>query len=361
MEPTNYPTPQPQQDEDISLRELIYRVKDYYTELRKYRKILVFCVLGFVAVFGYIAWTKAVTYTATLTFMLNDEQGGAGIASVLGQFGSLLGGVGNGDYQLEKIMEIARSRRVISSALFKKYELEGQSDYYANHLIRVQNLHKKWKKDSLLKDFVFPTGNPDKFDRKENKALLSLYQEMIGGEDADYPMLTTRIDKKAGIMTLLLKSRNEMFSIGFVNTLYEEISSFYIEKSIEREQVTFAILEHKRDSIGQALNRNDYASATFEDKNNNILLQQDRIPSKAFQRNNQLLSIVYGEAIKNTEMAEFALKSNTPFLSLIDMPIPPIKPDSRGRIKAILTGLILGFTLGAVYIIGRKMVRVATA
>jgi hypothetical protein len=68
---------------------------------------------------------------------------------------------------------------------------------------------------------------------------------------------------------------------------------------------------------------------------------------------------MYGEAIKNAEVAEFALKSSTPFLTLLDVPIAPIKADARGRGKGVLIGLLSGILLGVVFIVGRKIIQTA--
>jgi uncharacterized protein involved in exopolysaccharide biosynthesis len=358
MSKEKYIEPYQPQNDEISLKELLLKIQEYWAEIRRNWRIVVLITLPFVGWFGYEAFRKPVTYTAQLTFMLNDDKGGGGMASILGQFGGLLGG-GGSEYQLGKILEIARSRRITSTALFNKINIDGQEDYFANHVIRTQNLHERWKKDSTLNGFVFKHADFARFTRTENKALQSLHGEMIGGEDVSQPMLGTNLNDDTGILSLSIKSRSEMLSIELLNKLYEELSAFYISKSIQREQTTLDILAQKRDSIARALNKNDYSSASFDDRNRSLLLQTDRVPGKRYQRDNQLLTLMYGEAVKNTEVAEFALKSSAPFLTLIDVPIPPIKPDPRGRGKALVTGFLLGLILVAVFVIGRKVVREA--
>lgn len=346
--------PQPSDPDELSLRDLILQILEYGRALRRYWWIIALCMIPCTAWLGYKAFSKPVTYTAGLTFMLNDDKGGTGLASILGQFGGLLGSSGS-DYQLEKILEIARSRRIISTALFEKYNLNGREDFFANHLIQVARLHEKWQKDSTLRGFLFKTGDPVTFNRTENKALLALYGEMIGGEGVSRPLFGTGLNENTGIMTLSLSTRDEMLSIDLLNALYANISAFYIEKSIQRERETLAILEQKRDSIGRALHSNDYAAAAFDEKNRALLMETTKVPGTRYRRNTQLLTAMYGEAIKNAELAEFALKSNTPFLTLIDVPIPPLKPDPRGRLNALFKGLVLGFLLGAGGIIGKRI------
>lgn len=358
MEANKYPVIQPHQEDEITLRELLLKILDYWRELKNSWFTIMLICIPLIGWFGYKAFTRPITYSANLTFMLNEDKGSSGIASILGSFGSLLGGA-SGDYQLEKILEIARSRRIISSALFERSTINGQEDYFANHVIRIQGLHDKWKDDPVLQNFLFTQPDQSKFSMQENKALLALYAEFVGGEGVDKPIFGASLNEDTGIMSLSSVTTNEMLSINLLNTLYKNISEFYISKSIEREAQTLAILSQKRDSIGRALYKNDYSSATFSDQSMGVLLQQDKVPVKRYQRNDVILSAVYAEAIKNVEIAEFSLKSSTPFLTQLDVPIAPIKPDPRGRGKALVMGFLLGFLLGAIFVVGRKVVREA--
>ncbi len=236
-----HPISDPPQKEETNLRDVLRKIREYGAELRRSWRIVALITLPVLVFFCYKPFTRPLRYTAELTFMLNDEQGGAGVASLLGQFGGLLGG-GGGDYQLEKILEIARSRRIISAALFESYQLNGQPDFFANHVIRTQELHKKWKKDTLLNGFLFTRDNLAQFNRRENKALLAVYGEMVGAQGVDLPLFSKSVDDDTGIMTLSISSNDEMLSIALLDTLYKNISTFYIEKSIQRESETFEIL-----------------------------------------------------------------------------------------------------------------------
>lgn len=346
------------QDDELSLREVLLRARAYAAELWRCRLLVALIALPVVTYFAYTAFSKKATYDARLTFMLNEEKGGAGIASILGQFGGLFG---SGDYQLDKILELARSRRIVTSALFEKAEIGGTTDYFANHFIRVQGLHDKWRKDSTLNGFLFTRGNPVEFSRRENKAMMALYGLLIGSEKGMTPLYSASLNEDSGIMALALSTRDESLSIELLSVLYEKLSTFYIEKSIQREQQTYDILAAKRDSIARALNRNDYATARFDDQHNALLMQTPKVPGKQYQRNTQLLQLMYGEAIKNTELADFALKSNMPFLTVIDVPVSPIRPTPPGRMRALALGIVLGGLAGAAFVIGRKIVREALA
>ncbi len=60
-----------------------------------------------------------------------------------------------------------------------------------------------------------------------------------------------------------------------------------------------------------------------------------------------MLQLVYGETLKNREIASFSLDTKTPFIQAIDLPVIPLKSIQPSWIKAILLALMYGFVLGA--------------
>ena len=70
-----------------------------------------------------------------------------------------------------------------------------------------------------------------------------------------------------------------------------------------------------------------------------------------------MLTALYGEVLKNTELAEFALKTATPFITAIDEPIPPIKAVKYGRLLDIANYTAIGFVLGILFVCVRYAVR----
>ena len=87
--------------------------------------------------------------------MMNDDEGG-GLGSLGGLAASFgFGGGGSGEFNLEKMLSLLKSRNIIQQGLFEKAELGGKTDFFANHLIAEYDFHKKWEDKEDLKDFVF--------------------------------------------------------------------------------------------------------------------------------------------------------------------------------------------------------------
>jgi len=92
-------------DEEITLRELILKVKEFIYELWRYKFIIALFCLPFLVYMLFKAIKTPVTYPASLTFMVDDQdQGGISpISSILGQFGLP---ARRGAYNLDRILDI---------------------------------------------------------------------------------------------------------------------------------------------------------------------------------------------------------------------------------------------------------------
>jgi hypothetical protein len=341
------------ENEEITLKELLFLVKEYSKEISKNWLVLCVFVVPFAGYQLYERFTKPPNYSAYLTFMVNDSQQSS-VGGLLGQFRGL---VGEDQDKLEKILELSKSRKTIGNALFLKAEIGNKNDFLGNHIIRLYNLHENyWLKDSSLNKFFFTRSNVDSFVLVENQALYQLHRMLVGFEGSE-AMFSCSTNKKTGIMTFGLKTNNEKLTLLLIKSIFKSLSNYYIESTIRKEKESFDVLRSKKDSIGRILYQNDYASARHDDQSRGLVLETNRVPAKQYSRNNQILTILYGELIKNTEYAEFALKTATPFITAIDEPIPPLKPVGKGRSKAILLFAMIGFGLGVLFIIGRKKIR----
>jgi hypothetical protein len=347
------------EEEEMTLKDLIGKISDYAAEIKRSWKLVVLIGVPFLVWQGYVYYNTPVKYPASLTFMVNEEEGG-GLSSISGLLGSFgLGAPGENNY--ERILYLAKSERILREALLTKVVIEGQNDYLANHFIKIHKVQeKKWSKSTngeapLLKDFLFTKDSFERFDRKELTALKSLYGLLVGSKD-NKSVFSTGLNEDTGIMTLSMDGQSEELSITFLETLFYKLSNFYVEKTIEKNKETFNIIRQKVDSIRALMAGTEYQSALFEDKNKSLLLGVDQVPRQRFTRDKQILMIMYGEAIKNQELADFALKSKTPYIQPIDMPGAPIKGIPPSKKTALLMGLCLGILLGSVVIITRKAI-----
>ena len=356
IEPINQSIPPHHyQNDEITLKELLLKIQDFWREIWS-NKLLVLLITNIVAL-AFLAntWRKDVTYTANLSFMLTEES-----SSIGGTAAELLG-LGEVDYNLDKISALATSSKIIYEALLQKITIEGKEDFIANHLIQVYGLQENWKnegagkyKEFSLKDFYFNNGIKENYSRKEQRALKVL-QDLIVKK-----LLSISYDKRTQVFLLNATTLNESLSTDLVDHVYEALVAFYVDKTVGRPQKTYHMLELRTDSLAQLLDQEERKLALAKDRNQGLIGSTYQVTIGRLDRKVTQISAQYMQALKNKEAVEYILQNKTPDFQIIDRTFIPLS-NAASSLKALLLGGLLGSFLGIGYVIGRKIVRDALA
>ncbi len=344
-------------DDEVSLRDLILKVRGYGIESFRYWYIPAFfaiLVAGY-QLYRYFNYTPV--YPATITFSVDEDEGGgsSGLSSVLGQIG--LGGVRPTRYNLDKILELSKSRRVVQQTLFTKIAINGKEDFIANHLLRIYKLNSGEKEGGKNEtSFYFTRDSVPAFDRRENEVLLLLYNFIIGPPGKPRKaLLNADYNEDTNIMSLSASTTDEVLSLELSRRMFESLSNYYVNKTIEKQVKTYKIVSAKRDSILAVLKSVEYQLANFKDTHRSLLMRTDQIAELRLQRELSALSAMYAEVLKNTEVADFSLRNKTPFIQVIDAPILPIAPAELSLLRQLIIGLMIGGAIGVAIVVGRKI------
>lgn len=344
------------EEEEITLKELIGKIQEYFWYVLQYWKIVAIMAFICVAWFLFKAFTTPTTYNAELTFMVNEDEGGGlgGVAGILGNFG--IKGAGGGKYNLDKVIELSKSMKIIQSVLLHKCEVDGKYDMIANHLIRTYNLHEEWEdsKNVNMHGFLFTHDSLHLLTETEKSVLKNMFSRIIDiqKENGEF---TTALSEDSGIMKFAIETRSAELSIAFAETLYEKLSVYYVEKAVSKQQLTYDLVKSKADSIATLLSHKEISLANFRDQNRGLWTERDQLRESVLQREVAMLTLMLGEAVKNLEIADFSLKSKTPFIQIIDSPFPPLYPIFQSKLMAIIKGIFLGGFLGVGFLIARKI------
>jgi uncharacterized protein involved in exopolysaccharide biosynthesis len=342
-------------EDEVTLRDMILKVREYASESIRLWYIPLICTVLVEAYQLYRYFNYSPVYPATITFSVDEDEGGgsSGLTSVLGQFG--LGGVRPTRYNLDKILELSKSRRVVQQTLFKKITIDGKEDYLANHIIRIYHLNDPAvaKKNG---DLYFTRDSVPIFERRENETLLMVYNFIIGPPDKPKKaLLKADYNEDTNIMSLSATTTNETLSLELAKRMFDALSNYYVTKAIEKQVKTYKIVTAKRDSILAVLKSTEYQLANYEDTHHSLLMRTDQVAKMRLQRELTALSAMYAEVLKNTEVADFSLRNKTPFIQVIDSPIIPIAPVQLSLVRLLAIGLIVGGAIGVVIVIIRKI------
>lgn len=342
--------------DELTLKELILAIQDYFRYfLRKwYWLALGGLIVG--SLFFYSAFTEPVTFSAPLTFMMNNEkESGIGAGAILGSLG--LGGGGGGDNSAMKLLEMARSRQLLGKVLFDSAKIEGQEDLIANHLIRFYDYHKEWEESEELKGFFFQNGMPPPDDRTGSSVFKQLHGLLIRKDEG---LFTASIDENSGVFSLQTTTVNPELSIAITERVYQELKSHYTLATTSGKKLTLEQLRLRADSVQTALNLAEGRLARFQDRSGTIMLRSNTAEGARLNREVMILSTMYAEIVKNRETSAFLLANERPAFSLIDGPLEPLRANQRASLKAgvlgaFLGGVLVGITLFFVKLVGDAM------
>jgi hypothetical protein len=344
----------------FSLRQSLKTFKDYLRMLFKNWWIIALVSLLF-GIRNYIlAKSNDVDYLASQSFMVKEDEGsGSLFSNILGQFG-LKGGGRKGDYNLDKLMEISKSKKIMTRTLFERCEINKKNDLLINHIIEIYELSKTW--DSELADFqgFNSTKASSKkraegpFKRHEHKAINEVYKLILGYGGQSGKMGINYSDE-SGIIYLNFLTRNEELSKAMTGLLYDNLSEFYINQAKEKQEITLDKLEEKRDSLHSILVSKEFELAKLTDQGYGVIMQQDKVVKSRLTSEIFLVNTMYSELIKNVENAAFSLKNSTPIFQTIDQPQFPLQIIAKPTIISVLKGLIIGGLLAIAILVGRRL------
>ena len=328
------------ENDEISLRELLDKAKEWYQYLLSQWKVIVLAgLVGASIGLAYSLTTKPV-YTASLSFALEDEKsGGGGLGSALGLASSLgidLGGSGGGAFSGSNLNELFKSRTIVEKTLMQPVVSGNDTISLAEMYLRINGSRESWSDNPKMKSIQFPPLTKRKYFTRVHDSIMGVMYDNLTKTN----LVIGPKDKKASLTSIVVKSNSELFAKFFSETLVNEVSRFYVDTKSKKARMNMAILLKQRDSIRAELNGAITGVAIANDNTFmlNPALNVNRAPSSRRQVDVQANTTILSELVKQTELAKVALRKETPLIQVIDRPILPLPKEGFGKTKGILLG-----------------------
>jgi uncharacterized protein involved in exopolysaccharide biosynthesis len=353
--------PAEQISDEISLKELIQKLGEWFKYLFSKWLVIVFCAMVGGGIGLLYAFSKKPEYKAVVTFALEDDkQGGGGLSGALGLASSLgidLGTSAGGAFSGANLIELMKSRKMVQKTLLSSCLVNNTQLVLANQLLAITKLDKALaNKSAIYKNFSFQlNAKQDNFSIQQDSVLFLLYEKLFESNI----LSVSQKDKKISIITVEVNATNELFSKAFAENLVTNVAEFYIETKSKKAKNNVAILQRQADSIRNELNMAITGVAITSDNtfNLNPALNVNRIPSTKKQIDVQANTAILTQLVTNLEMAKVTLLRETPLIQLIDRPTLPLKKDKPGKAKSLLMGGFLAGFITVLYLIVRKMLK----
>jgi len=344
---------QNQETDEISLKELILKISDTMGYLKsQWWKLLVLGLVGGLGGFFYAKFQKP-DYTAKLTFALaegGDKVGGLG--SIASQFGVDLGGGSGGAFSGDNLLELMKSRLLIEKTLLTAVDSNGKQKLLINQYIDFNKPKKpKARKptDPLPVIFSSKNLNSDQFSLTQDSFL-----GKVCGDLAKKNLTVSKVDKKLAIVSVSFTGNDEWFAKHFTQVLTQNVTEFYVETKTRQMRKNVMMMEHKVDSVKQALGRAMYGVASEVDGNQYLVRGVAKVPQAKKQLEIQVLSTMYGELLKNLELSRTLMAKEQPLIQLIDQPRFPLEKKKSSKLLTAVGGAFLFGFLGVITLLLKR-------
>jgi hypothetical protein len=337
-------------NDEISLKELIEKAKEWYAYLLSQWKIIVLAGIIGAALGLTYSFIKKPVYTATLSFALEDEKSGGGLGGALGLASSLgldLGGGGGSIFTGSNLTELFKSRTMVEQTLMTPVTVNGKVISLAEMYIQNNEWRDSWNENPKFKNIQFLPNTKRKYFTRVHDSILGLmYKDLTKGS-----LAVAQKDKKIAIISMDVISTDELFSLFFCEALARQVGKFYVETKSKKARMNMAILQKQTDSIRAELNGAITGVAVANDNTFmlNPALNVRRAPSARRQVDVQANTAILTELVKQTELAKVTLRKETPLIQVIDRPILPLPKERFGKAKGIVMG---GFLAGFLMVLG---------
>jgi uncharacterized protein involved in exopolysaccharide biosynthesis len=345
-------TNQENKQDEISLKELILKAKDWISYLWGYKwRIIIAGIIGGALGFGYAKYFTKPTYTSSVSFTLEQKNGSGGalggLASSLG-LGDIPTSSSSGMFGGENVLYLMKSNRIIHQSL-----KEPQEDLNGDNLLNayLNNHFEKGLKEKKIKSYP-KVLDSIVFNRKQDSLLLVITKNI-----REKQIVAERLDKKTTIINLDVKDVNEQWAYLFSKALVKNAIDLYLEIKIGKLLRAEEELTNKRDSIRGLLDGSITTLAFETDLNSHTPLMRYKTNQVKKQIDVEVLKSMYANVIQNLEVTKIQRAQEEPIIEIIDEPILPLKMNQFSAMKGIiLWGIFTGF-LSTVFLIMKSILR----
>lgn len=336
------------EEEEISLLDILV------VFARKRRLILMSVAACFVLGLA-IALTSASEYAAEATVVREMEDGaggtnlGGGLSALQG-LGVNFGGSSSG-LTTEAFPDILQSREVRLAVVRDTFYVRelGRSMTFLEYANRESGLGSTIKDYTVGLPFTLlralrERGEVPAGDATQETRFLSEEEEQALRSVSD--LLSTSIDQENGLMTISITTQDPMLSAGiaesFANHLVDRVRTMRTQKA--RQNLEF--IEERFEEAQEELQEIEEDMARFLDRNRNIGTAQLENERDRLQRQVSFAEQLYSEIQTQRTQAELELQRNEPVITVLEEPVPSLRPSGPRRTLIVLLSIILGGFIG---------------
>ena len=329
-------------EEQIEIKELIEKFKYYSNYFYNKKYFILLFSLAFAILISFINETRDDTFTANLTFIVEEEsfsESLGAMSSIASQFGLNVGSKSQSIFSNNNIMELISSRNIISKVLMDSCILYDKNDLIIEHYLNISGIRNHFEED--LKEIKFNIGI---LSRQHDSLVNIIYEDIIENHlELDFN------DSESNVLTVSFTSNDEYLSKFFVEKLIDQVSKMYISNQTLVATNSLAFIQSRADSVFVELKSTEKRLAKVQDINRRIIKFQGRLKEIQLIRDVEILNTTYLEILKNLELSKLTLLNNTPIIKVIDKPVLPLLSNKLTTFMTFLISFSVAIFISVIF------------
>lgn len=274
-------------------------------------------LIGALSGFAWQAF-QARHYTSYASFIGQSKRGGSPLAGFAAQFG--LAGIGSDGAQSPQFFDdLVTSPGVLRETLKSSYSFVENGHQVTGTLVDIYDLDPRTKS----------------IDERLEHAAKYLSKR-----------ISTSLAPKTGLISLQVQAPHPDLAVQIATTLIQNVDAVNLRLRQRQAQADRQFAESRVAELGAELHAAEERLSQFMQTNKDyrssprLSLEQERLSREVEMRQS-----VYGSMAASYEQDRIESVRDNPVITVVDSPIRPAKPDSRGLAKGLLVGTILGAML----------------
>lgn len=306
------PSVDDESDPEVSLREILRVVRQYW-------RIIV--VSGAIAAIlaAIVAFASPRTFTSTVSFYPESRRGSSGLSSLSQQFGINLSGSDAGQ-SLQFYVALVGSREILSRLV-------------------MDSLSSVTPQGRVMK----PVGELLELPQKSPAERIEAGVDALRGIIKPIPNLTT------GIVRVDVTTRSPGLSRALAQRTIDLINEFNLQKRQSQGASERRFAEGRLAEMAASLRGAEGQLEDFEQRNAEYLRSpQLRIEHQRLENNLAAKQMLHNTLAQSYEQARMEEVRDTPVITVLERPVPAVRPNSRHVLQKTLLAFILGVMFGIV-------------
>ncbi len=337
------------------LKSLILSIQDWISYLISKWKLILFIVLFGITLGILVSLLFPPKYYATATFVLDNHTKANPVAALAGTMMEMDLEKEDNLFSGDNLIWLYGSDKMIKETLLSQ-PASGKESLMTTFLgvdRRMTKIQQKIKQ-KFPHSKPFPKTGMDTTDLGQQyllaKAVLVIRKDYLKVDMED---------QASGVIRVEMTSKNELFTLNFVNEIVNRVNTFYSLTKTMKAQEKVSVLQKKVDDFSKEMNTSmrQAAAATDAIPYANPDLQSLRVKPQREVVDVQVNSTLYTTMIQQLELAKITLAEHTPLIQMVDIPILPLKIIKPGLAVSIVVGGFLGFIAIISFLVAKRYVR----